>query len=167
MNKSSIHGGCLCGTVTFEVNPPFQKMVHCHCLRCRKGTGTGHATNLTVEPSQFRWLSGEEVITRYDLPTAHSFGKWFCSHCGCPVPRLTRNGKIMVIPAGLLYTAPPITPADHIFWAFRASWGCAIRIPWNYKYLLSRTEEPPNLSLANTKQTRLHQFQQLPLCFLI
>jgi hypothetical protein len=68
MNKSSIHGGCLCGTVTFEVNPPFQKMAHCHCSRCRKGTGTGHATNLTVEPSQFRWLSGEEVITRYTFP---------------------------------------------------------------------------------------------------
>jgi hypothetical protein len=125
MNKSSINGGCLCGTVTFEVNPPFQKMAHCHCSRCRKGTGTGHATNLTVEPSQFRWLSGEEGITRYDLPTAKSFGKWFCSHCGCPVPRLTRNGKIMVIPAGSLDTAPPITPTDHIFWASRASWGCA------------------------------------------
>jgi len=79
---SSIHGGCLCGTVKFEVNPPFQKMVHCHCSRCRKGTGTGHATNLTVEPSQFRWLAGEEVVTRYDLPTAKSFGKWFCMHCG-------------------------------------------------------------------------------------
>jgi hypothetical protein len=92
MDKPSINGSCLCGTVTFEVNPPFQKMAHCHCSRCRKGTGTGHATNLTVEPSQGRWLSGEEGITRYDLPTAISFSKWFCSHCGCPRPRLTRNG---------------------------------------------------------------------------
>ena len=64
MDKPSIHGSCLCGTVTFEVNPPFQKMAHCHCSRCRKGTGTGHATNLTVEPSQFQWLSGEGGITR-------------------------------------------------------------------------------------------------------
>ncbi|MBD1835671.1 GFA family protein [Cyanobacteria bacterium FACHB-472] len=47
--------------------------------------------------------------------------KWFCSHCGCPIPLLTRNGKIMVIPAGSLDTAPPITPMDHIFWASRAS----------------------------------------------
>ena len=75
MNKSNIDGGCLCGTVKFEVNPPFQKMVHCHCSRCRKGTGTGHATNLTVEPAQFRWHSGEEAIAQYDLPTAKSFSK--------------------------------------------------------------------------------------------
>ena len=124
MSESSIHGGCLCGTVTFEVDPPFEKMVHCHCSRCRKGTGTGHATNLIVAPGQVRWLSGEEAITRYDLPTAKSFGKWFCSHCGCPVPRLTRSGTRMVVPAGSLDAAPPIVPTDNIFWASRASWGC-------------------------------------------
>ncbi|MEP0879898.1 GFA family protein [Funiculus sociatus GB2-M2] len=51
--------------------------------------------------------------------------KWFCSHCGCPNPLLTCNGKIMVIPAGSLDTVPPITLTDHIFWASRASSGCA------------------------------------------
>jgi hypothetical protein len=125
MNESNVHGSCLCGAVTFEVSPPFQRMIHCHCSRCRKGTGTGHATNLTTNPDQLRWLTGEDSITRYDLPTAKSFGKWFCSHCGSPVPRLTRNGKIIVIPAGSLDTAPPLSPTDHIFWASRAPWACA------------------------------------------
>ncbi|CAN96986.1 hypothetical protein sce6817 [Sorangium cellulosum So ce56] len=125
MSESSIHGGCLCGAVTFEVEPPFKLMAHCHCSRCRKGTGTGHATNLAVDAGQLRWLSGEEAITRYELPTAKSFGKWFCSHCGCPVPRLRRGGKIMIVPAGSLDTAPPMSPTDHIFWGSRAPWGCA------------------------------------------
>jgi hypothetical protein len=124
MNASSIHGGCLCGAVTFEVDPPFLKMIHCHCSRCRKGTGTGHATNLMAAPGQFRWLSGEEAITRYDLPTAKSFSKWFCSLCGCPVPRLRRSGEFMIIPAGSLDTVPPMMPTDHIFWASRPPWGC-------------------------------------------
>ena len=120
MSASTIHGRCLCGAVSFELDPPFQKMIHCHCSRCRKSTDTGHATNLTVDPGQFRWLSGEQAIARYDLPTAKSFSKWFCSHCGCPVPRLTRNGRIMLIPAGALDAAPPISPTDHIFWGSRA-----------------------------------------------
>lgn len=124
MSESSIHGSCLCGAVRFAVDPPFLKMMHCHCSRCRKGTGTGHATHLTVDPGQFRWLSGEEVITRYDLPAAESFSKWFCSRCGSPVPRLRRTGGIMVIPAGSLDEAPPIMPTDHIFWTSRAPWGC-------------------------------------------
>jgi len=125
MNDQTVHGSCLCGTVTFEISPPFQTMIHCHCSRCRKSTGTGHATNLAVSPEQLHWLSGEGNIARYDLPTAKSFGKWFCNHCGSPVPKLTRSGTVVVIPAGSLDTAPPIAPTDHIYWASRASWGCS------------------------------------------
>jgi hypothetical protein len=121
---SEARGSCLCGDVTFEVAPPFKRMVHCHCSRCRKGTGTGHATNLYVEPGQLKWLTGEGSISRYNLPTAKSFGKWFCSQCGSPVPRLSRSGRLVVIPAGSLDVAPPICPTDHIFWESRAAWGC-------------------------------------------
>ncbi|TJZ74202.1 GFA family protein [Chitiniphilus eburneus] len=124
MHESKIQGSCLCGAITFEADAPFQKMIHCHCSRCRKSSGTGHATNLTVDPGQFRWLSGEAAIRQYDLPSAKRFSKWFCGHCGCPVPRLARGGAMMIIPAGALDTVPPITPTDHIFWASKTPWGC-------------------------------------------
>ena len=125
MDESTVQGSCLCGAVTFAVSPPFQRMIHCHCSRCRKGTGTGHATNLIVEPGHLRWLSGEDNIARYELPTAKSFGKWFCRQCGSPVPRLTRTGTLIVIPAGSLDTAVPMSPTDHIYWASRAPWACS------------------------------------------
>jgi hypothetical protein len=125
VSESAIHGSCLCGAVTFEVSPPFQRMVHCHCSRCRKSSGTGHATNLIISPEGLRWLSGEQSIKRFDLATARSFGKWFCSECGSPLPRLRRDGKAVVIPAGSLDSVPPISPTDHIFWASRAPWACA------------------------------------------
>ncbi|WP_346838694.1 GFA family protein [Microbulbifer sp. SAOS-129_SWC] len=122
MSESAIHGSCLCGTVEFEISPPFQRMVHCHCSRCRKGTGTGHATNLLVAPEQLTWLAGEASIARYDLPTAKSFGKWFCRNCGSPLPRISRSGTVVVVPAGALDEMPPIAPTDHIFWDSRADW---------------------------------------------
>lgn len=124
MSDSTVHGSCLCGAVNFEARAPFMRMVHCHCSRCRKSSGTGHATNLVVAPAQFRWLSGEAFISRYKLPTAKTYGKWFCSQCGSPVPRLTRNDTIFVIPAGALDEAPPVSPSDHLFWGSRASWAC-------------------------------------------
>jgi hypothetical protein len=123
MSESTIRGSCLCGAVKYEVAPPFKLMVHCHCSRCRKGTGTGHATNIIVDPGQLRWLSGETAIRRFDLPGAKSFAKWFCGNCGCPLPRHSRSGK-MVVPAGSLDTVPPIKPTDHIYWESRAPWGC-------------------------------------------
>lgn len=123
-DQSGLHGSCLCGQVTYQIDPPFHKMVHCHCQRCRKATGTGHATNMITEPEQLQWLSGEDRIQRYDLPTAKSFGKWFCDHCGSPLPRPTRNGERMIIPAGSLDEEPPINPSDRIFWGSRTSWSC-------------------------------------------
>ena len=123
MSSLTFRGGCLCGTVTFEIASPLQRMVHCHCSRCRRGTGTGHATNFIANPDQLKWLSGEESISRFDLPGAQSFAKWFCGRCGCPLPRPSRSGKL-VVPAGSLDSAPAELPADHIFWGSRAPWAC-------------------------------------------
>lgn len=125
MSSPSLRGSCLCGTVQYEAAPPFRRMLHCHCSRCRKGTGTGHATNMVVAPEQLRWISGEDSISRFELSTAKRFGKWFCRHCGSPLPRVTRDGAIVVIPAGSLDSEPPISPSDHIYWGSRAPWGCA------------------------------------------
>jgi hypothetical protein len=124
MNDAAIQGGCLCGRVKFAFTLPVQVMVHCHCSRCRKSSGAAHATNLTVAPDQFRWLQGEDAIARYELPDARSFGKWFCRGCGCPVPRLARNGQFVIVPAGSLESALPVSPTDHIFWASRPAWHC-------------------------------------------
>jgi hypothetical protein len=124
VTEQALQGSCLCGAVRFEVDPPFDKMVHCHCARCRKATGTGHATNLYLQPSQLRWLAGTDLIGRYDLPAAKSFSKWFCRRCGSPVPRITRSGRTLVLPAGSLDVAPPISPSCHIFWDSRVAWGC-------------------------------------------
>ena len=135
MSETDLRGSCLCGTVTYAVSPPFHRMVHCHCSRCRKGTGTGHATNLIAEPQGLRWLTGGDAIQRYDLPTAKSFSKWFCGRCGAPLPRVTRDGKRVVIPAGSLDTLPPLDPSDHIFWGSRVAWGCVSgELPTHVEY---------------------------------
>lgn len=135
MNESFVKGSCLCGAVQYEAGPNYQMMVHCHCSRCRKGTGTGHATNLVVESRNFRWVTGANLISHFDLPTAKSFGKWFCRECGSPVPRLIRGGTLVVIPAGSLDGEPPIKPTDHIFWGSRAPWGCpSAELPTHDEY---------------------------------
>jgi hypothetical protein len=125
MNDPVLHGGCLCGAVTFELSPPFIAMYHCHCSRCRKSSGGAHATNLRATAGQVRWLTGEQLIARYRLPTAQRFGKWFCSQCGSPLPRVIAEADVAVIPAGSLDDVPPDTPTAHIFWQSRVPWSCA------------------------------------------
>jgi len=122
MPSDPVRGSCLCGLIRFEIDPPFLTFRYCHCSRCRKATGSACAANLFVEPAHFRWISGEESLTRYDLPEARHFATCFCNRCGSPLPRVTRDGTVVVVPAGSLDDDPAIRPEHHIFWGSRAPW---------------------------------------------
>ena len=117
-------GSCLCGSVTYHVRSPFLRFAHCHCSRCRKASGAGHTTNLYCAPERFAWLTGEELASRYDLPTARSFATVVSRCCGCPLPRLTRSGREVVVPAGSLNQEPLQKPSARIFFGSRALWSC-------------------------------------------
>jgi len=124
MSEKALKGGCLCGAVTFELSPPLTALYLCHCTRCRKATGTGHASNMRAAPEQLRWLSGEALIGRFKLPGAKRFGKWFCTQCGSPLPRVIPEANVAVIPAGALDDPLPPMSRSHIFWDSRAAWTC-------------------------------------------
>jgi len=122
MEQKSIAGSCLCGTVRFEIKPPLSGFRYCHCSRCRKATGAAHAANIFLPQSQFRWLSGEELVKRFDLPEAQRFSVWFCAQCGTRVPHKIRTTENVLIPAGLLDGDPGMRPEYCIFWGSKAPW---------------------------------------------
>lgn len=115
-------GSCLCGDVVYEVKPPFRVFQYCHCSRCRKFTGSAHASNLFVAPEQFRWLTGVEQVGRYEKPDAKYFATSFCKNCGSSLPWQAQGARNMVIPAGTLDEPPQLSPQQNIFWDSRADW---------------------------------------------
>lgn len=122
MNKETFKGSCLCGEVVYEIEGPFKIFQYCHCSRCRKSTGSAHGSNLFVPPEQFRWLAGEEFITRYEYPDAKYFASTFCSQCGSTLPWAVQGGKNIVVTAGTLDGEPGIRPMWNIFWDSHAAW---------------------------------------------
>lgn len=125
MTLPTLRGGCLCGAVQYEISGEPTKFYHCHCQRCRKATGTGHASNLLVKPGSIKWLQGEELIKGYKVPEAIRFTNRFCSVCGGRVPRYVKETDFIVIPAGSLDGEPSIKPQARIFWDSRANWSCS------------------------------------------
>lgn len=115
-------GSCLCGRVTYEIDGNAGIFQYCHCSRCRKFTGSAHAANIIVRPEQFRWLSGEEFVGRFEPEDAKHFATSFCQHCGSSLPWLGKSKKAVVVPAGTLDTDPEIRPFQNIFWNSRALW---------------------------------------------
>ena len=120
---SSLSGGCLCGAVRYTVNGEAQRFYHCHCSRCRKASGTGHASNLFVQGT-LTWNSGEELIRTFKLPEAARFANSFCEVCGSRMPRFIEKVGMVFIPAGSLDDEPDIGPQARIFLDSRAKWSC-------------------------------------------
>jgi hypothetical protein len=125
MSQTTLTGSCLCGSVQYELSGDANGFYHCHCQRCRKASGTGHATNLMLRPGTVRWVEGEGLLGRYKLPEAERFATCFCRNCGSPLPRVVPELELVVIPAGSLDSRPPGEPQARIFWGSRAEWSCA------------------------------------------
>ncbi len=126
MPDTNVSGSCLCGSVQYQINGDAKRFYHCHCQRCRKTTGTGHASNILVTPeSSLTWIKGEELLKNYKVPEAERFYNCFCSSCGSPMPRVVPQLGGIVIPAGTLNDEPPIKPQARIYWDSRVQWSCS------------------------------------------
>ena len=125
MSQIILKGSCLCGAVKYEVAGEARLFYHCHCSRCRKATGTGHASNLFVQPAALRWLVGQEQIRAFKVPEAMRFTNQFCHVCGGRLPRQPPDTDAVVIPAGSLDGEAPISPQARIFTGSRAKWSCS------------------------------------------
>ncbi|KAF2187256.1 hypothetical protein K469DRAFT_569734 [Zopfia rhizophila CBS 207.26] len=69
--------GCLCGKITYEFTG---EPLLCHCLKCRRITGTAYSTNVTIPsssvtisgtPKQFIFASGQGPVFKIS----------FCGDC--------------------------------------------------------------------------------------
>jgi hypothetical protein len=122
VSEQPIAGACVCGAVQYTVRPPFMAFQFCHCSRCRKATGSAHATNLFVKTEQLTWEAGEDHVRRYELPEAKYWSHCFCDTCGSSLPWLSRTGKAYIIPAGTLDDDPGMKPDRNIYFGSRAPW---------------------------------------------
>jgi hypothetical protein len=97
---SVMKGSCLCATVQYEMEGPFEVLSHCQCSMCRRHHGAAFATFVTVPLSGFRWVAGEEALSTYQ---SSAYGKrTFCNKCGSVMPVVEPETGIAFCPAGNL-----------------------------------------------------------------
>ena len=97
-NVAVIHGSCLCGSVRYDIDGPFEVMSHCQCSMCRRNHGAAFATFVSVPLSGFRWVAGESAISTFQ---SSNYGKrTFCSQCGSVTPVVEQETGVVFCPAG-------------------------------------------------------------------
>jgi hypothetical protein len=114
-----LHGGCLCGAMRYEIDGPLTDVGNCHCSMCRRFHGAAFATYARVDAENFRWLSGQELLTVYESSPGKRWG--FCRICGSSLGVPT-GGKLSDLALGLLDSHPGVRPTEHIFVGSKAAW---------------------------------------------
>lgn len=71
-------GGCLCGSVTFEVTGPLRGVVNCHCSMCQKLHGSYGPH--TKAPGASLRITNDSGLGWYE--TSEIARRGFCRECG-------------------------------------------------------------------------------------
>lgn len=58
---------CLCGAVALEIHGGIDAIIHCHCSRCRKSSGSAYATNGFIGRSGRCITHGEAQVRSYEV----------------------------------------------------------------------------------------------------
>lgn len=115
-------GGCLCGAVRFSSTAAPQLVGHCHCVDCRKSSGTGHCTHL-ISPAAAFSVTG--TVTFYQRPadSGNVVSRGFCGKCGSPIYSTNSAMPEMVFPRASVLDDPELIAPQMIVYTSRApSW---------------------------------------------
>jgi len=118
---TKLQGGCLCGAVRYECDGVLIA-VHCHCIDCRKSSGTSHCTHVGTPKKNFR-IRGE--VKSFDKPadSGNVVRRNFCPKCGSPVYSTNAGIPGMIaIRAGSLDDPELFKPGAIVYTKRELSW---------------------------------------------
>ena len=115
----AITGECFCGKVTYRIRGKLRDARSCHCSRCRKAFSAQASAYALVQPDEFKWLSGEHLLTSY--VDKNNCGFKFCSQCGSTLCGIVK-GVIHGVTLGCVNGDPDIKIDRHIYVSSKAKW---------------------------------------------
>ncbi|ALS96827.1 GFA family protein [Lacimicrobium alkaliphilum] len=114
-------GSCLCGAVTLEIHGGIESIIHCHCSKCRKNSGTAYATNGFIATRDLLIKTGNENMTFYE--TAPGKKRHFCKVCASPVFSSNEQSPDRLrLRLGILDSDILERPISHNFVSSKANW---------------------------------------------
>ena len=115
-------GSCLCGKVSYDSQAAPQLAAHCHCVDCRKSSGTGHCTHVVAAEDAVR-IEGDLKFYERPADSGNIVSRGFCPDCGSAVA--SRNSGMpgmLFLRASSLDDPEVIRPAMSVYASRAASW---------------------------------------------
>lgn len=114
-------GGCMCGTVRWELaEPPIGSGI-CHCKRCQRRTGSAVSYSALALKANLEIVSGEDSLGFY--APDEGWHKYFCRECGSAIFTLNPDQPELVgMRMGGFDGDPGVRPAFHQFTNYAPAW---------------------------------------------
>lgn len=114
-------GSCLCRKIRYEISQEPGDFGYCHCVSCRKASGSGHAANAPVQRKNFHLVSGADVLREFE--SSPGMFRAFCTNCGSPIYAFrAQQPEILGIRLGSLDTPFTKHAREHRYVADKAPW---------------------------------------------
>ncbi len=121
--ESVLTGGCLCGSLRYEITGAPLFVAQCYCRDCQKATGTGHTTIVGVMNTQLAIVKGTPSTYTNLGESGGSVTRHFCGICA---GRLFTSGDlpgpVRMIQAGSLDNPNAISPTSALYVKDRLRW---------------------------------------------
>jgi hypothetical protein len=111
--KQPITGGCLCGSVRYQVDGTLRDIIACHCVQCRRSSG--HFVAATACRRDHFKLLRQDSLQWYSAVPGYRRG--FCKVCGSSLFFEEAGGERVSIAAGSLDTPQGLRIAAHTYTA--------------------------------------------------
>ncbi len=111
-------GQCLCGAITYRVKGEPTRVSYCHCVECRRFTGSPVLIGALVNRDVFE-MTGTPLKYR---SSRHGI-RQFCGNCGSSLFYSFENYPTRIeILVGTLDDASTVLPSFHGFYSERIPW---------------------------------------------
>ena len=112
-------GGCLCGSIRYEIDGHPRRTSNCHCQYCRRSSGAAFVTWIEFHPSNFRVVYG--TPSRYE--SSPCVTRQFCGTCGTQLTyQHAKEPDTIDVTACSLDNLDAVSPEDHVW--------CDRMVPW-------------------------------------
>ena len=120
MNDKTHTGGCMCGSIRYEMECESTWNVYCHCNSCRKHTGAPVSVLVCCLPDHVRWTSGERSI----YESSPSRFRTFCRDCGTSLTWETevKGNDWLAIHISTFDNPENFPPTEHVFYSHAIPW---------------------------------------------
>ena len=114
-------GGCLCGSVRYQLKSEPFDCGYCHCRTCQLNSGAPAMVFASVPDGDLVWTKGAEKVGSV---ASSGFGhREFCTQCGTPfLMKVDHQPETVDFSVVTLDDPEAITPEFHIFWSSRIDW---------------------------------------------